>query len=141
MAMDENFQHPPKQLEIIELKLEIDSEKERKTKSRHETHIMGLQTSKYTIISLWGRASYMGNGTEVDEGKQREKQSIFFSGGPIHLLVTKDFNSARIGVTIGLEIGVHNFGRAMSDLRWMILDQIMGNFPDWIELLRVSSPM
>ncbi len=55
----------------------------------------------------------MGNGTEVDEGKQREKQSI--SGGPIHF--TKDFNSARIGVTIGLEIRVHNFGRAMSDLR------------------------
>ena len=141
MAMDEDFQHPPKQLEIIELKLEIDSEKERKTKSRHETHIMGLQTSKYTSISFWGfqleRASHMGNGTEVDEGKQREKQSI--SGGPIHL--TKDFNYARIGVTIGLEIGVHNFGRALSDLRWMILVQIIGNVPDWTKLLRVSSPM
>ena len=96
MAMDEDFQHPPKQLEIqvIELMLEIDSEKERKTKQRHETHIMGLQTSKYTSISLWGRAaaSHMGNGTEVDKTKQREKQSI--SGGPIHL--TKDFNSAEL---------------------------------------------
>ena len=88
-------------------------------------------------ILLWGRASHMGNCTEVDEGKQREKQPI--SGGPIHF--TKDFNYARIGVTIGLEIGVHNFGRAMSDLRWMILVQIIGNFPDWTKLLRVSSPM
>ena len=73
--------HPPKQLEIIELKLEIDSEKERKTKPRHETHIMimGLQNSKYTSISpsLEGRASHMGNGTEVDEGKHREKPSEF----------------------------------------------------------------
>ena len=77
MAMDKDFQHPPKQLEIIELKLEIDSEKERKTKQRHETHIMGLQTSKYTSISLRGRASHMGNGTEVDEGKQREKPIDF----------------------------------------------------------------
>ena len=82
-------------------------------------------------LLTWGMAP------KLTKGSSAKNQSI--SGGPIHL--TKDFNSARIGVTIGLEIGVHNFGRAMSDLRWMILVQIIGNFPDWTKLLRVSSPM
>ncbi len=81
MAYECALAHPPKQLEMIELKLEMDSEKERKTKPRHETHIMGplAQTSKYTSKSLWGRASHMGNlnGIEVDEGKQREKPIDF----------------------------------------------------------------
>ncbi len=46
--MDEDFQHPPKQLEVIELKLDNEREKERKTKQKHEARIMGLPTSKYT---------------------------------------------------------------------------------------------
>ena len=53
---------------------------------------MEPQISKYMSRSRGGRASHMGNGTEVDEGNQRENQSI--SGGPIHL--TKDFNSAEL---------------------------------------------
>jgi hypothetical protein len=39
--------HPPKQLEIVELKLEFYREKEEKTKPRHEACMIGLQTSKY----------------------------------------------------------------------------------------------
>ena len=68
--------HPPKQLEIVELKLEFYREKERKTKPRHESRMIGLQTSKYMIRSRAGRASHMG---EVDEGKQRENPSKIFN--------------------------------------------------------------
>ncbi len=76
--------HLPKQLEIIELKLEIESEVERKTKPKHEAHIMELQTSKYMIISLGVGASHIWKGTEVDEGKHREKPSEFGRAGSLN---------------------------------------------------------
>ena len=61
--MNEVFQHSPKQLEMIELKLEIDIEKERKSKPKHETHIMRLGTSKYMSMSRGRGAAHMAKGT------------------------------------------------------------------------------
>ncbi len=95
---------------------------------------MGLQTSKYMSRPRGEMASHMGKGTEVDEGKHREKPSA----GPVHK--TKG-RFAELESIIGLKIGVHIIGRALLDLRWMILDRIIGNFPDWMKLFRVSSPM
>ena len=52
-------------------------EKESNTKKKHEAHILGLQTSKFMSISLGGKGFSLGKGTEVDEGKHREKPSEF----------------------------------------------------------------
>ena len=65
---------------LIELKLEIDSEKERKTKPRHETHIMGLQTSKYTSISLWEGLLTWGMAPKLTKGSSAKNNR--FRAGP-----------------------------------------------------------
>ena len=48
---------------MIELKLEIDGEKERKSKPKHETHIMRLGTSKYMSMSRGRGAAHMAKGS------------------------------------------------------------------------------
>ena len=48
---------------MIDLKLEIDREKERKSTPKHETHIMRLGTSKYMSMSRGRGAAHMAKGT------------------------------------------------------------------------------
>ena len=55
-----HLQHPPKQLEMIELKLEIDSEKERKSKPKHDTHIMQVKGMERDKIGAGRRAHMAG---------------------------------------------------------------------------------
>ena len=46
---------------LIELKLETDSEKERKSTPKHERHILRLLTSQFMSISpRWRRDAHMG---------------------------------------------------------------------------------
>ncbi len=72
-------------------------------------------------VSLGRRASHMGNGTEVDEGKRHEKPSEF--GRACSKSLNQGLQFCRIGVNIGLKIGIHVIDRALLDLRWiMILD-------------------
>ena len=87
-------------------------EKEIKTKQKYEAHILGLQTSKYMSRLRGERASHMGKGTEVDEGKHREKPNEFGRARSLN----QELQFCRIGVDIGLKIVVHIIGRALSDL-------------------------
>ena len=130
--MDVHLQHPPKQLESIELKLEIDSEKEGKSKPKHETHIMLLLTSKY-MSRLHGKgAAHMAKGTEVDEGKCTAKTHEIGRARSTN----QGLRFCKIIVEIIFIIIVHIFGRALSNFYWMKLDYIISNIFVLVDIIK-----
>ena len=78
--------HQPKQLEIIELKLEIDSEKERKSKPKHETHIIMMRqlASKFTSISRGRVAAHLMPSTKQSVGGRKCDRLLVLFGQSVH---------------------------------------------------------
>ena len=74
-----HLQHPPKQLEIIEMKLILDSEKERKSEPKHGTHIMQVKGMDRDKIGA--------RGVSHDVVASREgQQKCLAADDPTHLL-------------------------------------------------------
>jgi hypothetical protein len=78
--------HHPKQLEIIKLKLEIDSERERKSKPKHiiMMRVMRQLASKFTSISRGRGAAHMMPSTKQSVGGRKCDRQLVLFGQSVH---------------------------------------------------------